>query len=202
VGLSFTPVVLSDGKISLRVAPSVSDISEFKTTSLGQFPVLTTRKLETNVEMHDGQTLAIAGLLQENLSEQVRKIPGLGDIPILGALFRSSGYTQKKTDLLVAVTPHLVTPRPEGSLRFPGEEIQTPNRYEFYLEGRLEGQRPMDAPSAMSHHNFSAFPAGERSPGGLEGEFGHRSPGSVTSGSVKTPSSMTGQGAVGYQPAP
>lgn len=205
VGLSFTPIVLSDGKISLRVAPSVSNITRFEPGigGTGNYPVLSTRKLETNVELHDGQTLALAGLLQENLSEQVRKIPGLGDIPILGTLFRSSNYVQNKTDLLVAVTPHLVTPRPEGSLRFPGEEIQTPNRYEFYLEGRLEGRRPVEAPSAMSSHNFSALPAGERSPGGgLEGEFGHRSPGGVTGGAVNPEPPMNGQGAVGYQPAP
>lgn len=202
VGLSFTPVVQSDGKISLRVAPSVSELGRSITTSLGDFPVLNTRKLETNVELHDGQTLAIAGLLQENLSEQVRKIPGLGDIPILGALFRSSNYAQKKTDLLVAVTPHLVTPLREGSHRYPGEDVQPPNRYEFYMEGRLEGRRPLDAPSALSSHNFSAILEGERGSGGLEGDFGHRSMGGVSGGTGGTTAPMSGQGAVGHQPAP
>ena len=203
VGLSFTPIVLSDGKISLRVAPSVSNITEFKTSQAGEFPVLTTRKLETNVELHDGQTLALAGLLQENLSEKVRKIPGLGDIPILGALFRSTNYSQQKTDLLIAVTPHLVTPLREGSHSFPGEFIQPPNRYEFYLEGRLEGRRPLDAPSAMSSHNFSAVPEGAQMSGGLEGDFGHRSMGGVSGGEAGGANApMTGQGAVGHQPAP
>jgi pilus assembly protein CpaC len=204
VALSFTPIVLSDGRISLRVAPSVSNITEFRSGPQGaQFPVLTTRKLETNVELHDGQTLALAGLLQENLNETVRKVPGLGDIPILGALFRSSNYVQQKTDLLIAVTPHLVTPVLEGSLRFPGEDIQQPNRYEFYLEGRLEGRRPLDAPSALSSHNFSALlPPGERVSGGLEGEFGHGSPGRVSGGAGSMEMPMGGQGAVGHQPAP
>lgn len=204
VGLSFTPVVMSDGRISLRVAPSVSNISGTSVTSLGQFPLLDTRKLETNVELHDGQTLALAGLLQENLREQVRKVPVLGDIPILGALFRSSNYIQDKTDLLIAVTPHLVTPVPEGSLRFPGEDMQPPNRYEFYLEGRLEGRRYLDSPSALSSHNFAAVPtAGERAPGGLEGEFGHRMPGMVGSdANSMTAPMMGGQGAMGHQTAP
>ena len=203
VGLSFTPIVLSDGKISLRVAPSVSNITEFRAGPNGsQFPVLTTRKLETNVELHDGQTLALAGLLQENLSQQVRKIPGLGDIPILGALFRSSNYVQQKTDLLVAVTPHLVTPLREGSHSFPGEFIQPPNRYEFYLEGRLEGRRSLDDPSALSNHAFSAIPEAERVSGGLEGDFGHRSMGGVSGGAEGTNAPMAGQGAVGHQPAP
>lgn len=204
VGLIFTPIVLSDGKISLRVAPSVSEITSRATGPQTQYPVLSTRKLETNVELHDGQTLALAGLLQENLSEQVRKVPGLGDIPILGALFRSSNYVQQKTDLLVAVTPHLVTPVPEGSLRFPGEDLQPPNRYEFYLEGRLEGRRYLDSPSALSSHNFSAIPApGEQAPGGLEGEFGHRAPGPVGGdANGMTAPMMGGQGAMGHQAAP
>lgn len=203
VGLSFTPVVLSDGRISLRVAPSVSNISEYVRGPDGsQYPLLTTRKLETSVELFEGQTLALAGLLQENLSEQVRKVPGLGDIPILGALFRSSSYAQKKTDLLVAVTPHLVTPVQEGSLRFPGEDIQRPNRYEFYLEGRLEGRRSLDAPSALSNHNFSALPQGERVSGGLEGDFGYRAPGSAGSGAAAAEPPRAGQGAVGFQQAP
>ena len=202
VGLIFTPVVLSDGKISLRVAPSVSDITEYKESQGGQYPVLTTRKLETNVELHDGQTLALAGLLQENLSERVRKIPGLGDIPILGALFRSTNYYQKKTDLLVAVTPHLVTPVMEGTLRFPGEDLQPPNRYEFYLEGRLEGRRSLDAPSALSSHSFAMPPKGERAPGGLEGDFGHRSPGAVSGGTDSQAAPMSGQKPMGHQPAP
>jgi pilus assembly protein CpaC len=175
VGLSFTPVVMSDGKISLRVAPAVSSISETQSMgSYGDYPVLTTRKLETNVQLNDGQTLALAGLLQEDLRENVRKIPGLGDIPILGALFRSTYYTEDKTDLLIAVTPHLVKPTKEGTIKYPGEDLQPPNRYQFYLEGRLEGDRPLAAPSAMPGHNFSAAIPAKEKVGGLEGEFGHQ----------------------------
>lgn len=179
VALVFTPVVMSDGKISLRVAPSVSDIASTSTIPAGIegtdfiVPNLTTRKLETTVQLHDGQTLALAGLLQDNLRESVSKIPGLGDLPIIGALFRSTSYSQDKTDLLVAVTPHLVKPVKEGSLSFPGDYLRPPNRLEFYLEGRLEGRRFPDDPPSMSRHSFTPPPQITETAGGLEGEFGH-----------------------------
>jgi len=178
VGLRFTPIVMSDGKISLRVAPSVSDIvstSRVPTGIVGlgiQVPSLSTRKLETSVQLYDGQTLALAGLLQDNMRESVSKIPGLGDIPILGPLFRSTSYQNEKTDLLVSVTPHLVKPDKEGKLSYPGEYIQPPNRFEFYLEGRLEGRRSPTDVSGLSEHSFALPEVQVESQGGLEGQFG------------------------------
>jgi pilus assembly protein CpaC len=178
VGLRFTPVVMSDGKISLRVAPSVSDIVSTSTIPTGivganfLVPSLSTRKLETTVQLYDGQTLALAGLLQDTMRESVRKIPGLGDIPILGALFRSSNFQQNKTDLLIAVTPHIVKPDREGTLSFPGEFIQIPSRFEFYLEGRLEGKRSTGDQSGMTQHSFATTMVPMESQGGLEGQFG------------------------------
>jgi pilus assembly protein CpaC len=178
VSLRFTPVVLSDGKISLRVAPSVSEIASVSQIPSGisgatfNVPDLNTRKLETTVQLYDGQTLALAGLLQDNLREDVKKIPGLGDIPILGQLFRSTGYTRNRTDLLVAVTPHLVKPVKEGSLHFPGEKMRVPNAFEFYLEGRLEGRRSANDVSAFGQHDFSMPGPLPWKKGGLEGSFG------------------------------
>jgi len=176
VALRFTPVVLSDGKISLRVAPSVSDLTSIDLVPFGDDLVatynLTTRKLESTVQLYDGQTLALAGLLQDSLRESVSKIPFLGDLPILGPLFRSSSYQQSKTDLLIAVTPHLVMANKEGTIKFPGETMQEPNRYEFYLEGRLEGRQPLGDATALSTHTFDQqVPEVEQ--GGLEGSFGH-----------------------------
>jgi pilus assembly protein CpaC len=174
-------VVLSDGKISLRVAPSVSDIASSSTIPSGivganfVVPNLTTRKLETTVQLYDGQTLALAGLLQDNLRESVSKVPGLGDLPIIGALFRSTAYLQDKTDLLIAVTPHLVKANKEGTLRFPGENVNPPNRFEFYLEGRLEGRRSPNEASTLSRHSFAPTAAPGVSQGGLEGVFGQES---------------------------
>lgn len=179
VGLRFTPVVMSDGKISLRVAPSVSDIASSSAIPAGIagasfiVPNLNSRKLETTVQLHDGQTIALAGLLQDTLREQVSKIPGLGDLPILGALFRSSGYIQQKTDLLIAVTPHLVKPVKEGELTFPGEHMRPPNALEFYLLGKLENYWTHDDPSLLSSHEFApASPTTINEDGGMEGQFG------------------------------
>jgi len=162
VSLTFTPYVLSDGKISLHVTPSVSEIAGSAAIPAGIegasfiVPNLSTRRLSTTVELRDGQTLALAGLLQDSMRETVKKVPGLGDLPILGALFRSSSYLQNKTDLLIAVTPRLVKPVSEESINFPGGDWQPPSRTEFYLEGKLEGERTA---------------AGLE--GGLEGQFGH-----------------------------
>lgn len=178
VALRFTPVVLSNGKISLRVAPSVSDISSSSTIPSGivgssyVVPNLTTRKLESTVQLYDGQTLALAGLLQDSLRESVTKVPGLGDIPIIGTLFRSTSYQQEKTDLMISVTPHLVMANKEGTIKYPGEDMQIPNRYEFYLEGRLEGRRSSTDMNALGVHSFGQeVPESEQ--GGLEGSFGH-----------------------------
>lgn len=184
VALVFTPVVMSDGRISLRVAPSVSDIASTQAFPIGSFPVgvigaqfivpnLTTRKLETTVQLQDGQTLALAGLLQDKLREQVDKIPGLGDLPVLGALFRSTKYQQEKTDLLVTVTPHLVKPVPAGSIRLPGEDLTPPRWYEFYLEGRLTGRSDANPGSGTSAARLPPA-AGPTDRAGLEGEFGYQ----------------------------
>jgi pilus assembly protein CpaC len=176
VSLVFTPVVLSDGKISLRVAPSVSDIVSVQSIQTGiigaEFivPNLSVRKLETTVQLHDGQTLALAGLLQDKFFDRVEKIPGLGDLPIIGALFRSTSFKEEKTELLIAVTPHLVKPVEAGSLRFPGDGMQPPNWYEFYLEGRLEGRRPV--PEGSTTETLSAVEAVDG--GGFEGAFGYQ----------------------------
>ncbi len=171
VGLKFTPIVGSDGMITLNVLPSVTDIGQLVDTTTGKQPILSTRKLSSTVHLRDGQTLALAGLLSDNLSETVNKVPLLGDIPILGTLFRSSSYLQNKTDLLVAITPHIVKPLREGEVSFPGEFIKPPNRFEFYLEGRLEGQRFANDPSQMQQHSFATSAAVDG--GGLEGTFGH-----------------------------
>jgi pilus assembly protein CpaC len=171
VALTFTPIIGSDGMVTLRVTPSVSEITELVETSTGPQPVLSTRKLNTTVRLRDGQTLVLAGLLQDDLREIVSKVPMLGDIPVLGTLFRSSSYQQRKTDLLVAVTPHIVKPVREGSISFPGEFVKAPNRLEFYLEGRLEGRRSAEDPSLLNQHSFSAGAAIDG--GGMEGDFGH-----------------------------
>jgi len=179
VSLQFTPTIMSNGLIGLRVAPTVSEVSSTTEITTGNntstfvVPNLSTRKLESTVQLYDGQTIALAGLLQDTSRGNLSKVPWLGDIPILGALFRSQAFEQSKTDLLVAVTPHLVKPMPEGSLRFPGDTMTPPGRVAYYLFGRLEG-KPMAAPKAPHDFTVQGQPQ-EPEKGGLEGAFGPKS---------------------------
>jgi pilus assembly protein CpaC len=112
VGLAFTPIVLADGHISLRVRPEVSQLSDAGSVKLNGFtvPALTTRRAETTVELGSGQSFMIAGLLQNSNSNSVEKAPFLGDIPVLGALFRSTKFQRDETELVIIVTPYLVKP--------------------------------------------------------------------------------------------
>ncbi len=112
VSLSFTPTILSGNRISMRVRPEVSDLSEEASVSFGAsvIPGITTRRADTTVEMASGQSFAIAGMLRNNLRQSVAKIPGLGDIPILGELFKSNRFARNETELVIIVTPYIVEP--------------------------------------------------------------------------------------------
>ncbi len=112
VQLSFTPVVLSRGRISLRVRPEVSELSTTGQIQLNGFtvPGITTRRAETTVELGSGQSFVIGGLLQNNITSTINKYPGLGNLPVLGALFRSDQFQRNETELLIVVTPYLVNP--------------------------------------------------------------------------------------------
>ena len=128
VGLAFTPVVLADGRISMRVRPEVSQLDDANGVSLNGFrvPALTTRRAETTVELGSGQSFMIAGLLQNTASNSINKAPFLGDIPILGALFRSTKFQRQETELVVVVTPYLVRPV-SGQLATPIDGYRVPN---------------------------------------------------------------------------
>ena len=110
VRLKFTPVITADGMIQLKVAPEVSSLDFGNAVVLQGFrvPALSTRRTETQVELRDGQTFAIAGMLDQNVNETLRRVPGIGDIPILGYLFRSQAYQKNATELVVMITPHIV----------------------------------------------------------------------------------------------
>src|SRR5262245_34811083 len=118
VRLKFTPTVLTDGTIRLKVAPEVSalDFTNGLTVSGFAVPALSTRRAETEIELKDGQSFAIAGLIDNRLTDNASKIPGLGDIPIIGKLFRSRAINKSKTELLVMVTPKLVRPLAPGQV--------------------------------------------------------------------------------------
>src|SRR5205823_4106970 len=128
VGLAFTPIVLADGRISMRVRPEVSELSDAGSVTLNNFrvPALTTRRAETTVELGSGQSLMIAGLLRNTNSNSITKAPFLGDLPILGMLFRSTKFQRQETELVVIVTPYLVRPV-SGQLATPIDGYRTPN---------------------------------------------------------------------------
>jgi pilus assembly protein CpaC len=157
VKLKFTPLVLDDKKIQMNIQPEVSDISQF--TPAGD-PIFNTRNLDTTVQLRSGQSFALAGLLQNNNRKIQNQVPWVGQIPILGTLFRSSSYQKQETELVVIVTPQLSHPSP------PGEEIATPldktrpsNDPEFFLLGQLEVTKDM----------IRKYELGE----GVKGPFGH-----------------------------
>jgi pilus assembly protein CpaC len=153
VQLEFTPTVLTEGKIAVKVHPTVSELDNtFGQTFVlpGGFvvPGLRTREMSTQVEVSDGQTFAIAGLLSDTSRTIMRKFPVLGDIPILGALFRSNEYQKNLTELVALVTPHLVKPMPPGAARMSTDKWSDPTDFEFYLLGLDQGrQKPAPAPA-------------------------------------------------------
>ncbi len=157
VGLRFTPTVLEGGLINLRVTPEVSELSQIGvpftstngTTSV--LPSITTRRASTTVQLLDGQSFAIGGLVKNNVTETIRRFPGLGDVPVLGALFRSSEFQNDVSELLIIVTPRLVKPL-SALPELPTDNFVAPTRTEFLLEGKIEGKAPAvkSTPSSQS----------------------------------------------------
>src|SRR5712664_1282731 len=141
VELAFVPTVLSRGVINLRVEPSVSelDFTNAITISGTTIPALTRRDARTTVELRDGQSFAIAGLLQTRNRQDISQVPWIGSVPVLGTLFRSSSYQQQETDLVIIVTPRLVAPAVPGQvLASPLDSRQPANDVDFFLNGQME----------------------------------------------------------------
>jgi pilus assembly protein CpaC len=137
VGLAFTPVVLADGRISMRVRPEVSELSNEGAVKLNDFivPALTTRRAETTVELGSGQSFMIAGLLRNSNTNDISKAPFLGDLPILGALFRSTNYRRSETELVIIVTPYLVRPV-SNQMAVPTDGYRAPTDVQRVIEGQ------------------------------------------------------------------
>lgn len=167
VELRFTPRVLSNDKISLTVLPGVSELDYEHAIQLSGFiiPALTTRYASTTIELDDGQSFAIAGLIKEDIYEDIEKFPFLGDIPILGAIFRSSEFKKRETELVIIVTPHLVKPLDMAKQTLPTDAYVEPDDFEFYIMGLMEGAPKQEkAPLTLCTEE------------GFEGEFGHIAP--------------------------
>ena len=171
VGLKFLPVVLGDGVINLKVNISVSELVENNSivvsgttgqnndiqSSVFVVPALTRRSAEATYELRDGQTIGVAGLINENLRETINKFPGLGDIPILGNLFRSQSFIKGETELMILITPRLAKPIDPTKLTLPTDAFIEPSDADFYLLGKMEKNLPKGS-----------------SGGGADSDFGHQ----------------------------
>jgi len=135
VSLAYTPTVLANGRISIRVRPEVSELSSQGAVVMSNFtiPALTVRRAETTVELGSGQSFMIAGLLSNNAQNTIDKAPGAGDIPILGNLFRSTEFRKGQTELVIVVTPYLVTPVSDNEIALPTDGFHAPTAIEQFL---------------------------------------------------------------------
>ncbi len=160
VSLAFTPTVIDGDLINLVVAPEVSQIDKTTSVNLNGLvvPGIATRRAKTTVELRDGQSFAVAGLLQSDFTDQIRGIPFLADVPVLGALFRSPQYQRNETELVIIVTPKLVQPAPAGTLIAPTDSFVPPSDAQFFIMGRTENPDSGLTPFAG---------------GGLTGRYGH-----------------------------
>lgn len=189
VSLRFTPTLLEDGLINLLVAPEVSQLDPEAGIDLNgiRIPGLKTRRALTTVELRDGQSFAIAGLIQTDFADTVKAVPLLGTIPIIGALFRSTNFNRSETELVMVVTPRLVRPVVAGGVYLPTDRVQEPSDVDLFLLGRADAkvqQTPMTPlPGPENNSNRRRLPATSAAPaatagattkpGGVEGDFGH-----------------------------
>ena len=147
IGVKFIPTVLDGSRINLKLVSEVSDLSQTGSpfTTVGGItavlPSLSVRRADTTVQLNDGQSFVIAGLIKNNVTETIKRYPGLGEVPVLGALFRSSEFQNAQTELLFVVTPRLVKPLTEAP-RLPTDNHVVPSRSEVYFNGSLEGAAP------------------------------------------------------------
>jgi pilus assembly protein CpaC len=150
VKLSFQPLILDRNRINLKLNISVSELANTNslvlepigTSAVFTIPSLTERRALSTVELSDGQTIGIAGLMNENMRSAITKFPGLGDIPILGHLFRSQSFQKGQTELVILVTPKLAKPIKPSEIKLPTDAVTDPSNAEFFFGGRIEGRQP------------------------------------------------------------
>ena len=163
VGLRFTPTVLSGGRINLKVAPEVSElsregvgISAAGVSGRSILPVITTRRASTTVQLYDGQSYAIGGLIKNNQVSNITGVPWLSELPILGALFRSTDFQHDRTELLFVITAHLVKPLPADAV-LPTAQLAPPSRTDLMLRGKMEATLPLAPPSVPPPRAANGF---------------------------------------------
>ncbi len=169
VAVTFKPTVLSPEKISMQVTPEFSEVDDSRGTVAG-VPGFLTRRVSTVIELGDGQSFAIGGLIQDSVRENLSKYPFLGDVPVLGALFRSSQFEKNETELIIIVTPHLVKPINTKNHSLPTDDFVEPDDFTFYILGELE-QRPFSMFGTKNSLNLDVEPETM-----FDGKLGHLAP--------------------------
>lgn len=162
ISLSYTPTVLADGRISLRVRPEVSELSSEGSVTLNgyEIPALKIRRTETTVELGSGQSFMIAGLLSNTTSNAIQKMPGAGDVPILGSLFRSTSYKRGETELVIVVTPYLVNAVNASQIALPTDGFRSPNELQRILGNmNTDGATGLKRPEPTLATDGTAAPA-------------------------------------------
>jgi pilus assembly protein CpaC len=160
VELAFTPRVVDDDIINLAINAAVSSIDTTITVGTGSFAfnAFKRREVETTVEMRDGESFAIAGLLQDDFRDTNGQVPWLGDVPVLGALFRSADYQRAQSELVIIITPHLVSPTRGEALALPTDRVRPPTEAELFLAGKtasVGGKRSKGAAAEVARQDFS-----------------------------------------------
>jgi len=194
VSLAFTPTVLADGVINMVVAPEVSSIDPTASIVINnlRIPGLQTRRAKTTVELRDGESFAMAGLLRKDFQDTVRQFPVLGSIPIIGTLFRSTNFQRDETELVIIVTPRLVRPVRAAAMKLPTDRVTAPNEADLFFLGRTDGAvgvnplqptqpSPVGRPIGEVSPPVKELPPPPTAPGGsasldptrLEKDYGH-----------------------------
>ncbi len=161
VSLAYTPTVLANGRISIRVRPEVSELSTQGAVTLNNFtiPALTVRRAETTIELGSGQSFMIAGLLSNNAQNAISKAPGLGDLPVLGNLFKSTEFRKGQTELVIVVTPYLVRPVDANDIKLPTDGFRAPTAFQQLITGQeSDGVTGGDRPKPTAVGEGAAAP--------------------------------------------
>jgi len=185
VSLAFTPTVLADGVINMVVQPEVSSIDPTASVTINNLtiPGLQTRRAKTVIEIRDGESFAMAGLIRKDFQDTIRQVPLLGSLPIIGTLFRSSGFQNEQTELVIIVTPRLVQPVRAGALKAPTDRVGPPNEANLFLNGQTDtGVPPAATPFVTPTPPLPPPPPplvpptggmSEKKPIGFEKDYGH-----------------------------
>jgi len=174
VRLGFTPTVNGD-TINLVVEPEVSELDRSNGVEVDGFviPGISSRRATTTVELGHGQSFAIAGLISENFVDEINQVPGLGDLPIFGAIGRSTSYRRQETELVIIVTPYLVTPSTDGSLTDPVASLVRPNTLEMFFLGRAEMDSNRNDNEEDEPQTYASVSQHVRQQSGLDGAVGY-----------------------------